>query len=145
VRGIPPFSRRRSRLALSLSEREEISRGLAEGQPSDRDIACVISRYLICPYVSGVARTQLKIPILPRERRPAGCGRCAFRQAGAPHRSRIYTLNQYFSAARIDEFKLNFTVELQEAVFSWGFTGGFSGSIVTDTGGTLTTNLYTNP
>lgn len=30
--GIPPSTRRRSRWALSLSEREEISRGLAEGQ-----------------------------------------------------------------------------------------------------------------
>ena len=30
--GIEPSTRRRSRLALSLSEREEISRGLAEGQ-----------------------------------------------------------------------------------------------------------------
>ena len=37
--GIEPATRRRSGLALSLSEREEISRGLAEGQ-SMRAIAC---------------------------------------------------------------------------------------------------------
>jgi len=41
--GIEPSTRRRSRLALSLSEREEISRGLAEGQ-SMREIASLIQR-----------------------------------------------------------------------------------------------------
>jgi len=41
--GIEPPARRRSRLALSLSEREEISRGLAEGQ-SMREIASSIQR-----------------------------------------------------------------------------------------------------
>jgi IS30 family transposase len=41
--GISPSPRRRSRLALSLSEREEISRGLAEGQ-SMRRIASSIQR-----------------------------------------------------------------------------------------------------
>jgi arylsulfatase A-like enzyme len=60
-------------------------------------------------------------------------------------RSRIYTMNQYFTAARIDEFKYHFTVELQKPVFSRGYTGGFSGSMVTETGGALMTNLYTNP
>jgi IS30 family transposase len=41
--GIEPPPRRRSRLALSLSEREEISRGLAEGR-SMREIASSIQR-----------------------------------------------------------------------------------------------------
>ena len=41
--GIPPSTRRRSGWALSLSEREEISRGLAEGQ-SMRAIASSIQR-----------------------------------------------------------------------------------------------------
>ncbi len=41
--GIEPCARRRSRRALSLSEREEISRGLAEGQ-SMRAIAASIQR-----------------------------------------------------------------------------------------------------
>jgi arylsulfatase len=60
-------------------------------------------------------------------------------------RSRIYTINQYFSAVRMDEFKYLFTFELEDAVFKRGYTGGFSGSMVTDTGGTLFVNLYTNP
>lgn len=46
-------------------------------------------------------------------------------------RSRIYPLNQYSSALRMDEFKTRITVELQEAIFQRGFTGGFNGSIVT--------------
>ncbi len=41
--GIQPSPRRRSRLALTLSEREEISRGLAEGQ-SMREIASLLQR-----------------------------------------------------------------------------------------------------
>ena len=41
--GIPPSTRRRSRLALSLCEREEISRGVAEGR-SMRGIASSIQR-----------------------------------------------------------------------------------------------------
>lgn len=60
-------------------------------------------------------------------------------------RSRIYTLNEYFSAVRIDEFKLTFTMELEEAIFQRGFTGGFSGALITETGGAVMTNLYTNP
>lgn len=59
--------------------------------------------------------------------------------------SRIYTLNQHFSAVRMDEFKYTFVYELQKDVFPSGFQGGFSGSIITDTGGTLMVNLYTNP
>ena len=59
--------------------------------------------------------------------------------------SRIYTLNQHFSAVRMDEFKYTFVYELQRDVFPSGFQGGFSGSIITDTGGTLMVNLYTNP
>src|SRR6266566_5435895 len=41
--GIRPAPRRRSRLALTLAEREEISRGLAHGQ-SLRRIACSLER-----------------------------------------------------------------------------------------------------
>jgi len=59
--------------------------------------------------------------------------------------SRIYTLNQYLSAVRIDEFKAHIVLELQNAIFPRGFTGGFSGSIVTNTGGGTAVNLYTNP
>ncbi len=60
-------------------------------------------------------------------------------------RSRIYTLNQYFSAVRIDEFKATTTGELEDGIMKRGYTGGFSGSIFTDTGGAVVANLYTNP
>jgi arylsulfatase A-like enzyme len=60
-------------------------------------------------------------------------------------RSRIYTLNQYFAGVRIDEFKASATLELEQAVFQRGYTGGFGGAIVTETGGAIVTNLYTNP
>jgi arylsulfatase len=60
-------------------------------------------------------------------------------------RSRPYTLNQYFAAIRVDEFKYIFTAEIENGVFQKGNVGGFSGSIVTDTGGALMVNLYTNP
>lgn len=60
-------------------------------------------------------------------------------------RSRIYTMNEYFSAVRIDEFKMSFTIELEGAIFQRGFTGGFSGGMVTETGGAVMCNLYTNP
>jgi arylsulfatase A-like enzyme len=60
-------------------------------------------------------------------------------------RSRPYTLNQYLSAMRVDEFKYIFTAELQDGFFSKGNTGGFSGPIATDTGGAIMVNLYTNP
>jgi arylsulfatase len=60
-------------------------------------------------------------------------------------RSRIYTLNQYYSAIRIDEFKGVATGELETAVVQKGHPGGFSGSIFTDTGGAIVFNLYTNP
>ena len=59
--------------------------------------------------------------------------------------SRIYTLNQYVAAVRIDEFKIHITLELQDAIFQRGYTGGFSGAVITNTGGGVGINLYTNP
>ena len=41
--GIPPFARRRSRVALRLAEREDISRGIASGS-SIREIASRLER-----------------------------------------------------------------------------------------------------
>jgi IS30 family transposase len=41
--GIPPFTRRRSRLALRLADREDISRGIASGS-SIREIASRLQR-----------------------------------------------------------------------------------------------------
>ena len=36
-------------------------------------------------------------------------------------------------------------MQLQEAIFQRGYTGGFSGAIVLQTGGVVVTNLYANP
>jgi arylsulfatase len=60
-------------------------------------------------------------------------------------RSRIYTLNQYYAAIRIDEFKGVVTGEIENGVVQKGDIGGFSGSIFSDTGGGIVFNLYTNP
>ena len=60
-------------------------------------------------------------------------------------RSRIYTLNQYFAATRIDEFKGVMTMEIENSVVQKGDWGGFSGGIFTDSGGGIVFNLYTNP
>jgi len=60
-------------------------------------------------------------------------------------RSRPYTLNQYFAAIRVDEFKYILTAEIENGLFQKGDIGGFGGSLVTDTGGAVMVNLYTNP
>ena len=60
-------------------------------------------------------------------------------------RSRPYTLNQYFASMRVDEFKYTWTTEIENDVVQKGNWGGFSGSIVTDTGGAICFNLYANP
>ena len=60
-------------------------------------------------------------------------------------RSRIYTMGKFASAIRIDEFKGSSVVELEQGIFDRGYTGGFSGAIITNTGGVIVTNLYTNP
>src|ERR1035441_5388608 len=58
---------------------------------------------------------------------------------------RLRVWNQYFSAVRIDEFKYIFTAEIENGLFQKGDIGGFSGPIVTDTGGVIMINLYTDP
>jgi arylsulfatase len=60
-------------------------------------------------------------------------------------RSRIYTLNQFFAMVRIDEFQYVFTAEIEGAFFKRGDVGGFSGSVITQTGGAIAINLFTNP
>jgi arylsulfatase len=60
-------------------------------------------------------------------------------------RSRPYTMNQYLTAIRVDEFKYIMTVEIEDGVFHKGDLGGFSGFIAADTGGNLMVNLYTDP
>lgn len=66
-------------------------------------------------------------------------------QGQSARRSRPYTLNQYFAAMRVDEFKYIFTTEIDNSVFQKGDIGGFSGAIATETGGAMMVNLYTNP
>lgn len=60
-------------------------------------------------------------------------------------RSRPYTMNQYFTAMRVDEFKYIMTVQIENGIFQRGYWGGFSGAIVADTGGATAVNLYTDP
>jgi DNA-binding CsgD family transcriptional regulator len=57
--GIPPAARRRSRLALTLAEREDISRGIASGSPL-REIARRLDRT-----ASTVSREIRKPWLLP--------------------------------------------------------------------------------
>ena len=40
---------------------------------------------------------------------------------------------------------MHMAVELEDAIFPRGFQAGFSGAVVTNTGGVLMTNLYTDP
>ncbi len=85
---------------------------------------------------------------LPKDRYTDGIDQTSFLLADdgqSARRSRIYTMNAHVSAVRIDEFKFHLVVELQKAIFDRGDTGGFSGAIITETGGTTMTNLYTNP
>jgi hypothetical protein len=60
-------------------------------------------------------------------------------------RSRPYTLNQYFAAIRVDEFKYVWTAEIENGVVQKGDWGGFSGLVFTDSGGGISFNLYTDP
>jgi len=60
-------------------------------------------------------------------------------------RSRPYTYNQYFASIRVDEFKYTWTTEIENGIVQRGNWGGFSGATVTDTGGAVMFNLYTNP
>jgi arylsulfatase A-like enzyme len=85
---------------------------------------------------------------LPKDRYVDGIDQASFwvgDNGQSNRRSRIYTLNQFFSGVRIDEFKLIITAELEKAIFPRGYQAGFSGAVVTQTGGVLMVNLYTDP
>jgi arylsulfatase len=100
-----------------------------------------------CASIAGAGGAEVT-KFLPKERYVDGIDQTSFwlaPEGQSCRKSRIYTMNQYFSALRIDEFKAHVTVELQEAIFKRGYTGGFSGAIVTQTGGATVTNIYTNP
>jgi arylsulfatase len=85
---------------------------------------------------------------LPKERYTDGIDQTSFFLATdgeSCRRSRIYTLNQYFAMTRVDEFQYIFTAEIEGGFFKRGDIGGFSGPIITQTGGAIAINLYTNP
>jgi len=85
---------------------------------------------------------------LPKDRYVDGIDQTSFLVADnglSNRRSRFYTLNAHLAAVRIDEFKLIGALELEKALFPRGYQAGFSGAIVTETGGVTTVNLYTDP
>lgn len=121
-------------------------KGVIEPRKSDGlfDLADLFNT---CASIAGAPGAEVT-KFLPKDRYVDGIDQTAFwlaPEGRSCRRSRIYTMNQFFSALRMDEFKAHITVELQEAIFQRGFTGGFSGSIVTRTGGGTVTNIYTNP
>lgn len=121
-------------------------KGVVEPRKSDGlfDLGDLFNTFISIGGAPGAEVTKF----LPKDRYVDGIDQTSFWLAPdgeSCRRSRIYTLNQYFSALRMDEFKAHVTVELQEAIFQRGFTGGFSGAIVTQTGGGTVTNIYTNP
>jgi arylsulfatase A-like enzyme len=121
-------------------------KGVIEPRKSDGlfDLADLFNT---CAAIAGAPGAELA-KFLPADRYVDGIDQTSFWLAPdgeSCRRSRLYTMNQYLSAVRIDEFKGHFTVELQEGIFGRGYTGGFSGAIVTQTGGGTVTNLYTNP
>jgi len=100
-----------------------------------------------CISVAGKPGAEVA-SFLPKDRYTDGVDQVPFILADdgqSTRKSRIYTLNEYVSAVRVDEFKLHLVVELQDSIFSRGFTGGFSGAIINENGGAAATNLYTNP
>ena len=100
-----------------------------------------------CLSIAGMPGAEV-VKHLPKDRYVDGIDQASFFIADdgqSCRRSRIYTLNQYFSGVRIDEFKSIFTAELEGAIFSRGYNAGFSGAIVTETGGGTMVNLYTDP
>lgn len=100
-----------------------------------------------CISIAGAPKQEVT-KFIPKDRYVDGVDQASFLLASdgeSTRRSRIYTLNQHLSAIRIDEFKFSMVVELQDAIYPRGWTGGFSGAIITETGGGTATNLYTNP
>ena len=121
-------------------------KGMIEPRKSDGifDLADLFNTGISLAGAPGAEVTKF----LPKDRYVDGIDQTSFLLADngqSARRSRIYTLNQFFSGVRIDEFKSIITCELEKAVFPSGYSAGFSGSIVTQTGGTLVVNLYTNP
>jgi arylsulfatase len=108
------------------------------------DLADLFNTCVSLAGAPGAAVTEY----LPKDRYVDGIDQASFLvgdNSQSNRRSRIYTLNQFFSGVRIDEFKCLHTLELEKAIFPRGFQAGFSGAVVTQTGGVLMVNLYTDP
>lgn len=121
-------------------------KGVIEPRKSDGlfDLGDLFNTFIAIAGAPGAEVTKY----LPKDRYVDGIDQTSFWLAPdgeSCRRSRIYTMNQFFSALRMDEFKAHITVQLQEAIFHRGYTGGFSGAIVERTGGATVTNVYTNP
>lgn len=100
-----------------------------------------------CASIAGVPGAEVA-KFLPKDRYVDGIDQASFllsSKGESNRRSRIYTLNQYFAGVRIDEFKAINTLELENAVFQRGYPAGFSGAVITQTGGAIIVNLYTDP
>ena len=121
-------------------------KGMIEPRKSDGlfDLADMLPTALSLAGVPGAELAKL----FPKATYIDGVDQAAFLVADgglSARRSRPYTLNQYYSAMRIDEFKGVVTAEIENGVVQKGDWGGFSGSIFTDSGGGIFFNLYTNP
>ena len=121
-------------------------KGMISARKSDQlfDLADLLPTALSLAGVPGAKLADL----FPKTTYLDGVDQASFLVADnglSARRSRIYTLNQYYSAIRIDEFKGVVTGEIENGVVQKGDWGGFSGSVFTDTGGAIVFNLYTNP
>jgi arylsulfatase A-like enzyme len=84
--------------------------------------------------LAGVSGAQLA-DLFPKTTYIDGVDQASFLVADnglSARRSRPYTLNQYYAALRIDEFKGVMTAEIENGVVQKGDWGGFSGPIFTD-------------
>jgi arylsulfatase A-like enzyme len=98
--------------------------------------------------MAGVHGADLAKTFFPEDRYTDGIDQTSFFLASegeSCRRSRIYTQNQFFCMCRVDEFQYIFTAEIEGGFFKKGDVGGFSGPIITQTGGAICVNLYTNP
>jgi arylsulfatase len=98
--------------------------------------------------MAGVSGAELPAKYFPKDRYTDGIDQTSYflaTEGESCRRSRIYTLNQFFAMVRIDEFQYIFTAEIEGGFFKRGDVGGFSGPVITQTGGAIAVNLYTNP
>ena len=98
-------------------------------------------------HFAGVDQLRLS-ELVPKDKYIAGVDQAAFfvaENGRPPRKSRLYTMNKYFTGVRVDEFKWVITGQNEDAIVSQGYTGGFSGTIWSDSGGILLYNLYRNP